>query len=201
MDAGILRGLCLCLCLCLWLWLCLLSLRSIARTSGLVINTCGMVEGLGRQLLVHAATTFKVHVILVLDDDRLENALKQEKALVDAGVAVAKLAKSGGVVKRETPYRQRQRSRLIRAYFYGPANEYHPHTREIGISELRVFRVGGGLKAPTSTLPIGQKSLLDPSQLQPVPITAQLQGHILGVSFAKKAEDLLKENVAGYVHV
>ncbi len=83
-----------------------------SKYGGCVINTCGMVDEKGRQLLVHAALAFKVDVILVLDDERLENLLRHDTKL--AQVAVAKLAKSGGAVKRESDFRRLTRGRAIK---------------------------------------------------------------------------------------
>ncbi len=50
-------------------------------------------------------------------------------------------------------------------------------------------------------LPIGTKSLLDPNRFVEVGITKQLQKQVLGVSFAKKVDDVAKENVCGFVYV
>lgn len=49
-----------------------------ARASGVVINTCGWVRGDGYKLLTHAAQAFEVDVILVLDQERLYNELKDD---------------------------------------------------------------------------------------------------------------------------
>ena len=42
-----------------------------ARASGMVVNTCGWTDGEGYELLLHAIRTFKIDVVLVLDQERL----------------------------------------------------------------------------------------------------------------------------------
>ena len=38
-----------------------------AGKSGLIVNTCGWIEGQGYDLILHAAQTFQVDVVLVCD--------------------------------------------------------------------------------------------------------------------------------------
>lgn len=66
----------------------------LARTSGVIINTCGWVKGGGYKQLLHAATAFEVDVILVLDQERLYNELVRD---MPSFVKVVFLPKSGGV--------------------------------------------------------------------------------------------------------
>ena len=67
--------------------------------SGMVINTCGWVDGVGYQLLRHAIDVFEADVVLVLDQERLFNDLRQE---LPSHISLAKLPKSGGVSPPET---------------------------------------------------------------------------------------------------
>ena len=66
-----------------------------------------------------------------------------------------RLPKSGGVVMRPPTQRKQARTARVKEYFYGARGELSPHSRTLGFSELRVYRVGGGPRAPTSALPIG----------------------------------------------
>ena len=70
-----------------------------------------------------------------------------------------RLPKSGGVVMRPPALRKQARATRVREYFYGARAELSPHSRTLGFSELRVYRVGGGPRAPTSALPIGASAL------------------------------------------
>lgn len=62
--------------------------------SGVLINTCGWIKGVGYKQLLHTATAFEVDVILVLDQERLYNELVRD---IPNFVKVVLLPKSGGV--------------------------------------------------------------------------------------------------------
>lgn len=62
--------------------------------SGCIINTCGWIKDTGYKLLLHAARSISVDVILVLDQERLYNELVRD---VPKFVRVVFLPKSGGV--------------------------------------------------------------------------------------------------------
>ena len=72
---------------------------------------------------------------------------------------MVRLPKSGGVVMRPPALRKQARTARVRDYFYGARGELSPHSRTVGFSELRVYRVGGGPRAPTSALPLGAPAL------------------------------------------
>lgn len=52
-------------------------------------------------------------------------------------------------------YQQEARTQRVREYFYGPHGELSPRVLRLKFSEVSIFRVGGGPRAPTSALPIG----------------------------------------------
>ena len=81
-----------CLCEC-----CVILLSIVASSvnlSGVVINTGGWVRGAGYDALKHAAGSFEVDIILVLDQERLYNQLKSD---LPEFVKIVLLPKSGGV--------------------------------------------------------------------------------------------------------
>jgi len=57
-----------------------LALDVDARGSGIVINTCGWVEDMGYELILHAAAKLKVDLIVVLGQDRLYQQLEADMA-------------------------------------------------------------------------------------------------------------------------
>lgn len=61
-----------------------------------MINTCGWVRGEGYKQILHIAQSFKVDVILVLDQERLYNELQRD---LPEFVKVVFLPKSRGVRK------------------------------------------------------------------------------------------------------
>jgi polyribonucleotide 5'-hydroxyl-kinase len=89
-----------------------------ARSSGMIVNTCGWVDGEGYELLLHAIRAFKIDVVLVLDNERLFSDLKSTSFGVP--VECIKLRKSGGVVARDSDTRRADRQRAVRfAEFLG----------------------------------------------------------------------------------
>eukprot|EP00808_Paulinella_micropora_P023181 g10828.t1 len=175
----------------------------LAKVGGVVIDTCGWVDGGGYEILLHAAQEFKVDVILVVGHERLYSQLKDEKVLQEGNnrVEMCKLAKSGGVIQRDQLYRRTARFRSVKHYFYGPRGDLSPQQAVYSFHEIFIYKVGGVNAAPDSTLPIGTKRLVDPNQLVKVDITQQLQQCILAVSHATDYKDLLSSNVAGFIHV
>eukprot|EP00467_Chlorarachnion_reptans_P012282 CAMPEP_0114524690 /NCGR_PEP_ID=MMETSP0109-20121206/21999_1 /TAXON_ID=29199 /ORGANISM="Chlorarachnion reptans, Strain CCCM449" /LENGTH=419 /DNA_ID=CAMNT_0001706169 /DNA_START=206 /DNA_END=1462 /DNA_ORIENTATION=- len=172
-----------------------------ARHAGVIINTSGWIDGGGQELLVDIAKKFKANVICVLGQEKLVSELKSSEELQKARTVVVKLDKSGGVVSRTAKQRVAIRNAKIRQYFYGRVNELSPHEKTISSSEVLVYRVGSSTRAPTTALPVGAKSMLDPNRCVKVGITSALNNSILAVSYAKKPEELLECNIAGLVYV
>eukprot|EP00955_Chlamydomonas_euryale_P071528 361100-Chlamydomonas_euryale.AAC.7 len=117
-------------------------------------------------------------------------------------MSVVKLNKSGGVVKRERMERKTAREARIREYFFGrPGNLLQPATASARSDNLKVFRIGGGPRAPSSTLPIGAQSISDPMRLTNLPASAELVQSLMAVSHAPTPEQILSTNIAGFVLV
>lgn len=69
-----------------------------AKSSGLIINTCGWVDGPeAYDILMHIVKAFNVDVILVMNHDKLYSSLI---SLMSDGMTVVKLPTSGGIVRR-----------------------------------------------------------------------------------------------------
>lgn len=66
----------------------------LAKSSGVVINTCGWTKSEGYKHLLRMAKAFEVGVILVLDQERLYNELVRD---MPDFVKVVFVPKSGGV--------------------------------------------------------------------------------------------------------
>ncbi|XP_043471503.1 protein CLP1 homolog [Leptopilina heterotoma] len=169
-----------------------------ARASGVVINTCGWVRGDGYKLLTHAAQAFEVDVILVLDQERLYNELKDD---MPDFVKVVHLPKSGGVVERGQSQRAETRDAAVREYFYGLRTPLYPHSLEIKFSEARLYKIGAPI-LPTSCMPLGMTADENMTKLVAVSPGPNLLHHLLSISFANSNEDdVIQTNVAGFVCV
>ncbi|XP_010242351.1 PREDICTED: protein CLP1 homolog isoform X2 [Nelumbo nucifera] len=152
-----------------------------SRAAGMVINTMGWIEGVGYEEKLCSM---------------LKDVLKNKP-----NVDVVKLQKSGGVVSRNTKFRQKTRSYRIREYFYGLANDLSPHSNIANFSDLFVYKIGGGPQAPRSALPIGAEPAADPTRLVLVNINRDLLHLVLAVSFAKEPDQIISSNVAGFIYI
>lgn len=83
------------------------------RRGGVIINTCGWIDGLGYQLLLHTARVFRCTHIYVMGDDRLTTNLTRELGIGANAVKIERLRKSGGVVQRSTNYRKKSRDAKV----------------------------------------------------------------------------------------
>ena len=81
-----------------------------ANASGVIINTCGWIKGLGYQSLVHAVTAFEVDVVAVIGHEKLYHDLK--KGLPEC-VNTIKLPRSGGVRKLISTVKSTQNSKAF----------------------------------------------------------------------------------------
>jgi len=169
-----------------------------ARTSGLFINTCGWIDGVGYELLVHAINSFGADLVLVLDQERLFSDLTREYG---SKLKVMKLAKSGGVVTRDVTFRKKTRKNKIKHYFYGPHNDLCPHITIVDFKDVVIYKVGGGPQAPQSALPIGAESSQDPVRLVETYPSSDLVHSVLAVAHAKSPETILESSVAGFLVV
>lgn len=105
-----------------------------AASSGFIVNSMGcFTEGEGYNILLHVMEQMDINVVLVMGHDRLYSMLKshfskQQPAQSSAtNVKVIKLPRSGGVVSRDSDFRQRLRSNSIRRYFHGEVTPFQPN--------------------------------------------------------------------------
>jgi len=173
-----------------------------AKASGVIINTCGWVKGEGYKSITHIAVAFEATVIVVLDQERLYNELSRD---MPSFVKVVFLPKSGGVVERNTNFRQESRDNRIREYFYGRVHSQalHPHSFQVKLADTKIFKIGAPA-IPQSCMPLGMKGEESRTKLVSVtPNASTLLHRLLAVSFAadESQEDVVRTNVAGFVCV
>jgi polyribonucleotide 5'-hydroxyl-kinase len=166
-----------------------------AKRGGIIVNTCGWVDGAGYGLIVHTIKAFKIDTVLVIGDDRLTAKLSKDVS------GVQKVPKSAGVVQRSTNYRKTTRISKIREYFYGISDNLSPHIVIMSFSDIEVIQFGKVSQTPSSLLPIGQSSQVDPLTAKTVDLNEQLVHSVLGVSYATSKEEVLSNNVLGFVFV
>ena len=185
-----------------------MKLDPASRASGVVINTCGWVEGPGYRLLTHAISAFKADVVLVMGQDRLLSDLKRDMARDAPATNILKIPTSGGASQRTREFRKRTRDGKIREYFYGSSGMIargaglSPPTLVVSFDDVELYR--GPTKddiSDESMRPVGKSSLLDANRARRVEPTVSLQHSLVGVSHAASPDEMLVTNVAGFVHV
>lgn len=126
---------------------------------------------------------FDVDKVVVVGDERLYHSLDviKEKLIID---------RSGCVCERDV-------NRSISRYFKGADNEYTPYSFNVKY-KWRVVRIGEVHVAPDSALPLGgtrKVGCIETSEVELV------DNAVLGISEAKRIEDVPQSPVVGYVVV
>ena len=177
-----------------------------SRSSGLVLNTMGWVDGAGYKLLLHALDAFKITDVLVVGQDKLHAGLARDfrgktQFATKTPVQVWPVKKSGGVVERSPQFRRQTREAVIKSYFYGADGELSPSSTSIEFGKVSIFKIGSGPRAPSSALPIGQKTSADPLRVTTVAPSMALLNSVLAVSHGKTTGEIPNTNVAGFIFV
>jgi polyribonucleotide 5'-hydroxyl-kinase len=170
--------------------------------AGCVVDMCGDVEGGdGLDVLLAGVESVRADVVFVLGGERLFASVRGRLA-ANPRVEVVLLPKSGGVVPRDEEWRQRERSRRVRDYFYGADGLLNPFSTVVEFASVTVLEVvGEAAVVPDCVLPIGATSTLDPLQPRVVALGRELLHAVIGVSQAEREEDVLSSPVHGFVHV
>uniref|UniRef100_A0A1I8AXI1 Protein CLP1 homolog n=1 Tax=Steinernema glaseri TaxID=37863 RepID=A0A1I8AXI1_9BILA len=123
--------------------------------SGVIINTCGWVNGAGYKSLVNVAECFEVDVVVVLDHERLYTELKRD---LPSFVKIVHHPKSGGVETRSSATRIDNRRKSFHKYFYGTRQlSFTPFRNIITFDDLIFAKIGAD-RLPESCLPYGMKA-------------------------------------------
>lgn len=174
-----------------------LASDSNARSSGLIVNTCGFIDGVGYELLVHSINACRATHVLVIDHDRLFSDLKKQFASTD--MSILKVRKSGGVISRDRTQRRSARNSRFREYFYGPAGDLGPSSITLDASKVQIFQLLGNSEVLGSALPIGAER--ESTRLVPTEPCNELVHSIVAVSYAEERDKILSTNIAGYIYV
>ena len=63
---------------------------------------------------------------------------------------------SRDAMPRSQVTRKNARTQRVREYFYGVRGDLQPQAQTVRFDELAIYKVGGGPKAPSTALPIGE---------------------------------------------
>ncbi|KAF9898770.1 Cleavage polyadenylation factor subunit clp1 [Lobosporangium transversale] len=173
-----------------------------ARRSGIVIDTNGLIDATGYEIIANCIKAFSVDVIIVLGHERLYSDMRRLHQKTD--VSVIKLTKSGGVVERDHAFRRQTQNQKIREYFYGTSkSELAPYSTMVNYHDIEILQVGEGSLAPSSALPIGEDRKVSETHVVKVEPGEHLLHSILAVSNADKMkeQEILETNIAGFVYI
>ncbi|KAI8076436.1 Pre-mRNA cleavage complex II protein Clp1-domain-containing protein [Gilbertella persicaria] len=172
------------------------------RTSGFIIDTAGLIDHVGYDIIQHVIEEFSVNVVIVLGHERLYSDMT--RILAGKSVSVVKLSKSGGVVERDRQFKTRLQRTKIHEYFYGsPKCELSPYSMLVNYDDIKIWRVGDVI-APSSALPLGMDSSSDETQVVRVDNYDMCLHSILAMLNTEDDEHenkLLSSNVAGFIYV
>ena len=91
---------------------------------------------------------------------------------------------------------------MFKEYFYGPTGELRARVAKTAyFSQISLYRIGGGPRAPRPALPIGQAPSTGSHARRPPCHSTSLLHSVLAVSHGKTQGDLLTSNVAGFIYV
>ncbi|CAG8513876.1 22628_t:CDS:10 [Rhizophagus irregularis] len=152
----------------------------VARVSGIVIDTGGLVDSTGYEIIQHCVDIFNVNIIIVLGHERLYSDMAR----------LYKERNDVNVVNRDNAFRRQAQMRKIREYFYGlPKFELSPCSTLINLNDISIYRVGVGSLAPSSALPIGIDRKVSETQLVKVEPDDTLLHSILAISTANNSDE------------
>ncbi|KAI8060129.1 Pre-mRNA cleavage complex II protein Clp1-domain-containing protein [Gongronella butleri] len=175
-----------------------------SRIAGTIIDTPGLMDHVGYDIIQHMVDVFAVNVVIVLGHERLYSDMTRiYKDRND--ISVVKLHKSGGVVERERAYMMQLQRTKIQEYFYGtPKLELSPYSMLINFSDLNIWRVGEAV-APSSALPLGMESQSNETELVKVDNLDMCLHSVMAIldaeDDAKPDARLLDSNVVGFIYI
>ncbi|KAI8877110.1 Clp1-domain-containing protein [Backusella circina FSU 941] len=175
------------------------------RRSGFIIDTSGLIDQVGYDIIQHVIEEFSINIVIVLGHERLYSDMNRIlSSKPDNSVSIVKLKKSGGVVERDKQFKSKLQRSKIHEYFYGtPKCELSPYSMLVNHDDLTIWRVGDVI-APSSALPIGMDSSSNETQVVKVDNYDMCLHSILAILNADKDEHenrLLERNVTGFIYI
>ncbi|KAK0393448.1 hypothetical protein QR680_000216 [Steinernema hermaphroditum] len=166
--------------------------------SGIIINTCGWVNGAGYKSLVNVAESFEVDIVVVLDHERLFTELKRD---LPSFVKIVHHPKSGGVEARSPAIRSANRTKSFHKYFYGTRQiSYNPFRIVISFDDLIIAKIGTE-RLPESCMPHGMKTTDHRMMVVRIEPSAKLVNHVVAITegFTVVDQSLLSAVAIGFI--
>lgn len=179
-----------------------------AKSSGVIVNTCGIFEGLGHDVIASIIRLLAIDIVLVMGSDKVYSSLTSN--LPHETAIIVTLPRSGGVVNRDAKTRSKARKSRIGNYFYG-RNNLAPERKALKLSAVELFQAGR-VQLTEGMKFIGDRPD-DKTALFRVTPSIDLAHRVLAVihpssenldvsSYNEELpQELLRGNVAGFVYV
>ena len=156
------------------------------KKGGVVVNSCGWVDGLGYTLLKDSIKAMKIETVLVLGEEALLENLKTD---FPVGVQLHLVPKNPGASVRSKQSRHFARVNKIREYFWGERGNLRPAVQAVDFHLVNIVRIVSVSDSGTHLA------------VERVVPSRDLVGAVLGVSHSPTLEDIPDYNVAGFVFV
>lgn len=179
-----------------------------AKSSGIIVNTCGIFESLGHDVITSIIQLLSIDIVLVMGSDKVYSSLTSN--LPHEAAIIVTLPRSGGVVNRDAKTRSKSRKNKIGTYFYGK-NNLAPERKALKLSSVELFQAGR-VQLSEGMKFIGDRTD-DKTSLFRVTPSIDLAHRILAVVHPSTEsldtsrfndelpQELLSGNVAGFVYV
>ena len=161
------------------------------KKGGVVVNSCGWIDGLGYTLLKDSIKVLKIETVLILGENSLLENLKADFPEEEGGggVQLKLLPRNVGASVRSKESRCYARLNKIRGYFWGERGNFRPAVQAVDYHQMSVVRVVSVGDAQTQLA------------VERVVPSRDLVGAVLGVSHAPTLQEVPNYNVAGFVFV
>jgi len=174
------------------------------RASGVLVHFPSTQAGGTVELLAHAVAAFRIDVVVVVDNERLEAQLRQN-ALFEA-VSVATVPKSSGVVSvgsLDSADRAARAARRIKEYFYGAKGDFAPQQMSIKAGLMQIFSTTPPRVLDDTLMPEGLAGPGNASEQLVVPadITGAHTQAIFAISAATTTAEVAESHVFGFLCV
>lgn len=156
--------------------------RSKIKNSGVVIDTCGWVDGGGYKLINEIIEMFEVNTVLVLSKASLYSRLMNDVSRKTELIFVHKFR---DVSMRNQTVRLDNRNNSVNQYFYGSHGQLKPYTIKVNFNELQIYTAQDS------------KSL----NVVPVLIEPSILYQVLALSYADNIEDILLTSIYGLISI
>lgn len=158
-------------------------------SSGVIIDTCGWVDGGGYNLILKIIESFNVNIIFVIGKKPVYYKLMND---ISETINIKYIPRLDGVVTRNKTVRLDNRNSSIYKYFYGLSRPVQPYIIKVGFLDIEIY------KANSKHIKLIQSNVKN-SNVIAIQIEPKILYQIFGLSYAENVEDIPFTSVYGFV--